>query len=209
MFTKYVFNQFWWSSYVTSNLTSLWVKLIVSSFFVNHLPSLVLWLFDIWHLFDNLTSFWQFHIFLTFCHLFDNLTYLIFGIFLTFKHMTYFLNHLCPSQGYFLWTSSLIQLFDFSTFDSFFVNFTSFCHSDTLDFLTHDLLPKSLKPIKMLFLSDVKDISHDKRLYLTISWNSNFVEWDILHITLKISIIMLSRNFCFSFQCKFPLFWLT
>ena len=34
-------------------------------FFVNLLHSLCVWLFDIWHLFDNLTSFWHFDIFLT------------------------------------------------------------------------------------------------------------------------------------------------
>ena len=35
-------------------------------FFVNILHSPDVWLFDIWHLFDNLTSFWQLDIFLTF-----------------------------------------------------------------------------------------------------------------------------------------------
>ena len=39
-------------------------------FFVNLLHSLCVWLFDIWHLFDNLTSFWQLDIFLTTWHLF-------------------------------------------------------------------------------------------------------------------------------------------
>ena len=39
-------------------------------FFVNLLHSLCVWFFDIWHLFDNLTSFWQFDIFLTFWFLF-------------------------------------------------------------------------------------------------------------------------------------------
>ena len=42
--------------------------------FVNVLHSPDVWLFDIWHLFDNLTSFWQFDIFLdklTFCWQFD------------------------------------------------------------------------------------------------------------------------------------------
>ena len=39
-------------------------------FFVNLLHSLCVWLFDIWHLFDKLTSFWQLDIFLTTWHLF-------------------------------------------------------------------------------------------------------------------------------------------
>ena len=43
-------------------------------FFVNLLHSLCVWLFDIWHLFDNLTSFWQFDIFLTTWCLFDTWT---------------------------------------------------------------------------------------------------------------------------------------
>ena len=34
-------------------------------FFVNLLHSSGVWFFDIWHLFDNLTSFWQLDIFLT------------------------------------------------------------------------------------------------------------------------------------------------
>ena len=61
------FEGFWWPSYVTSKLTSKWVNLIMSIyfFFVNLLHSLCVWLFDIWHLFDNLTSFWQLDIFLT------------------------------------------------------------------------------------------------------------------------------------------------
>ena len=51
---------------------------------------------DIWLLtFDNLTSFWQFDIFLTFWHLFDMLiSYWHFDIFFNF-------NHLSPSQSYF------------------------------------------------------------------------------------------------------------
>ena len=53
-------------------------------FFVNLLHSLFVWLFDIWHL------FW------TIWHLFDNLT--------SFWHFdfSFNLNHLSPSQGYFL-----------------------------------------------------------------------------------------------------------
>ena len=46
-------------------------------FFVNllHGPEIwLLWHLSIWHLFDNLTSFWQFDIFLTLWHLVDILT---------------------------------------------------------------------------------------------------------------------------------------
>ena len=62
--------------------------------FVNLLHSLCVWLFDIWHLFDILTSFWHF------------------DIFLTIWHIAYNLNHLIPSQGYLfyryhMWPSSL------------------------------------------------------------------------------------------------------
>ena len=72
------FEGFWWPSYVMSKLTSICVNLIMSLyFFVNLFHSLCVWLFDIWHLFDNLTSFWQFDIFLTFWHLFDILTSLL------------------------------------------------------------------------------------------------------------------------------------
>ena len=56
------FKGFWSPSYVTSKLTSICVNPIVSIyfFFVNLLHRLVhVWLFDIWHLFDNLTSFWH------------------------------------------------------------------------------------------------------------------------------------------------------
>ena len=42
-------------------------------FFVNLLHSPCVWLFDIWHLFDNLTSFWQLDIFMTTWHLFWHL----------------------------------------------------------------------------------------------------------------------------------------
>ena len=49
----------------------LWTSLCQFNFFVNLLHSLGVWFFDIWHLFDNLTSFWQLDIFLTTWHLFD------------------------------------------------------------------------------------------------------------------------------------------
>ena len=75
---------------------SYYVNLLV---FVNLLHSPEIWLFwhlSTWHLFDNLTSFWHFDIFLTFWHLFDILT--------SCWHFDIFfnLNHLSPSQGYFL-----------------------------------------------------------------------------------------------------------
>ena len=55
-----VFEQFWWPSYLMSKLTSICVNLIMwIYFFVNLLHSLCVWLFDIWHLFDFLTSFWH------------------------------------------------------------------------------------------------------------------------------------------------------
>ena len=58
------FEGFWSPSYVMSKLTSICVNLIMSIFFfVNLLHSPCVWLFDIWHLFDNLTSFWQLDIF--------------------------------------------------------------------------------------------------------------------------------------------------
>ena len=44
----------------------LWTSLCQFNFFVNLLHSLGVSLFDIWHLFDNLTSFWQLDIFLIF-----------------------------------------------------------------------------------------------------------------------------------------------
>ena len=53
-----------------SKLKYLWTSLCPFIFFVNLLHSPCVWLFDIWHLFDHLTSFWQFDIFLTFWHLF-------------------------------------------------------------------------------------------------------------------------------------------
>ena len=64
MFIESIFGQFWWPSYLMSKLTSICVNLIMSIyFFVNLLHSPDVWLFDIWHLFDNLTSFWQLDIF--------------------------------------------------------------------------------------------------------------------------------------------------
>ena len=57
------FEQFWWPSYLTSKLTSICVSLIMwIYFFVNLLQSLCVWLFDIWHLFDILTSFLTYHL---------------------------------------------------------------------------------------------------------------------------------------------------
>ena len=44
----------------------LWTSLCQFNFFVNLLHSLGVWIFDIWHLFDNLTFFWQLDIFLIF-----------------------------------------------------------------------------------------------------------------------------------------------
>ena len=44
----------------------LWTSLCQFNFFVNLLHSLGVWIFDIWHLFDNLTFFWQLVIFLIF-----------------------------------------------------------------------------------------------------------------------------------------------
>ena len=60
-------HHFWrqnWRQYV-------WTSLCQFNFFVNLLHSLGVSFFDIWHLFDNLTSFWQLDIFLTTWHLFD------------------------------------------------------------------------------------------------------------------------------------------
>ena len=48
-----------WRQYV-------WTSLCQFIFFVNLLHSPCVWLFDILHLFDNLTSFWQLDIFLTY-----------------------------------------------------------------------------------------------------------------------------------------------
>ena len=45
-----------WHQYV-------WTSLCQFIFFVNLLHSPCVWLFDIWHLFDNLTAFWQLDIF--------------------------------------------------------------------------------------------------------------------------------------------------
>ena len=50
----------------------VWTSLCQFIFFVNLLHSPCVWLFDIWHLFDNLTSFWQLDIFLTTWHIFWN-----------------------------------------------------------------------------------------------------------------------------------------
>ena len=47
----------------------LWTSLCQFNFFVNLLHSLDVWIFDNWHLFDNLTSFWQLDIFSTFWHI--------------------------------------------------------------------------------------------------------------------------------------------
>ena len=58
---------------------NMWTSLCQNIFFVNLFHSLCVWLFDIWHLFDNLTSFWHFDIFWQF----------------------FSLNHLSLSQGYF------------------------------------------------------------------------------------------------------------
>ena len=52
-----------WRQYV-------WTSLRQFIFFVNLLHSPCVWLFDIWHLFDNLTSFWQLDIFVITWHLF-------------------------------------------------------------------------------------------------------------------------------------------
>ena len=53
------------------NWRHICVNLIMSIYyFVNLLHSPCVWLFDIWHLFDKMTSFWQLDIFLTTWHLF-------------------------------------------------------------------------------------------------------------------------------------------
>ena len=61
------FEGFWWPSYVTSKLTSVCVNLIMSIYFFLWTSSIV-YVFDfltfdifltLWHLFDNLTSFWH------------------------------------------------------------------------------------------------------------------------------------------------------
>ena len=68
MFIESIFGQFWWPSCLTSKLTSICVNLIMTKFFffVNLLHSPDVWLFDIWHLLENLTSFWHLDIFLIF-----------------------------------------------------------------------------------------------------------------------------------------------
>ena len=45
---------------------NIWTSLCQFNFFVNLLHNLGVSFFDIWHLFDNLTSFWQLDIFLIF-----------------------------------------------------------------------------------------------------------------------------------------------
>ena len=47
----------------------LWTSLCQLNFFMNLLHSVGVSFFDIWHLFDNLTSFWQLDIFLIFWHI--------------------------------------------------------------------------------------------------------------------------------------------
>ena len=79
MFTESIFGQFWWPSYLTSKLTSISVNLMMSNLFFLWTSSIVcifdFFIFDIflttWHLFDNLTSFWQLDIFLTTWHVID------------------------------------------------------------------------------------------------------------------------------------------
>ena len=62
-------HHMWWQNWHQY----VWTSLCQFIFFVNLLHSPCVWLFDIWHLFDNLTSFWQLDIFLTTWHFF--LTY--------------------------------------------------------------------------------------------------------------------------------------
>ena len=49
-----IFEQFWWC---WNWCQYLWTSLLQLIFFVNLLYSSDVWIFDIWHLFDNLTSF--------------------------------------------------------------------------------------------------------------------------------------------------------
>ena len=77
MCTESVFEQFWWPSYLMSKLMSMCEPHYVNLFFLWTSSIVCVWLFDIWHLFDILTSFWHFDIFFN-------------------------LNHLGPSQGHFL-----------------------------------------------------------------------------------------------------------
>ena len=80
-----VFEQFWWFLYFNQNWHQyMWTSLCEFIFFVNLLHSLCVWLFDIWQLFNNLTSFWHFDIFFN-------------------------LNHLSPSQGYFFLVWAIYQ----------------------------------------------------------------------------------------------------
>ena len=78
------FESFWWPSYVTS-------KIDVKMCEPHYVNLFFLWTSSIVYVFDFLT----FDIFLTIWHLFDNLT--------SFWHfdISFNLNHLSPSQGYF------------------------------------------------------------------------------------------------------------
>ena len=93
MWIESISGQFWWPSYLMSNLTSISVNFIMSiyyflwtSFIVQRFDFLTFVNLTIWHLFDILTSF----DILTFCWHFD---------------IFFNLNHLSPSQGYF-WNST-------------------------------------------------------------------------------------------------------
>ena len=79
------FEGFWWPSYVMS-------KIDVNMCEPHYVNLFFLWTSSIVYVFDFLT----FDIFLTIWHLFDNLT--------SFWHfdISFNLNHLSPSQGYFL-----------------------------------------------------------------------------------------------------------
>ena len=82
-----IFDHFWWPSDLTSNLTSISVNLIMSIYYFLWTSSIVQ-IFD-FLTFDNLTSFWQFDIFLTLWHCFKlRLPQPITGLFLLVMCLT-------------------------------------------------------------------------------------------------------------------------
>ena len=94
MFIESIFDQFWWPCDIKIDI-NICEPHCVTLFLVNLLHSPDVWIFDIGHLFDNLTSV---DIFLTIWHLFDILA------------QTCNLNHLSQSQGYFCSVMNLLVL---------------------------------------------------------------------------------------------------
>ena len=136
----------------------------------NHVKLIFLWtspkksvkLFDILDTFNNLANF-------------------------IWRYLTYYINHLSPSQGYLLWTSSMIKLFDFLTFDM--LHYKWKCWSFPLNIFWHfDIWLKLFLVFRLNRVPPVNDNFVKVEIFFVVE---ECTSWELVLIYCNSSIVRL------------------